>query len=120
MIKNIAILSLMSLLFVGVSYPQSQYKNPFGPLLPQEEVVPTEIDAGAVEEATREPLPSMVLQGVVWGGDFSQAIIDGEVYKVGDKLKGSEAQVFKIEKNVVFIFCGEKIYKLKIEKKGEI
>lgn len=118
MIKKIAILSLMFLFVVNLSYSQSQDKNPFGSLLPQEEVVP--IETKAVEEVIEEEFPPMALQGVVWGGDFPQAIIDGEVYKVGDNIKGLNAKIFKIEKNIVFIFYGERIYKLKIKKKGEI
>ncbi len=120
MIKNIASFILTFLFFVNISYSQSQYKNPFGPLLPQKEAEPTEIDVDAAAEVTEEVLPSMVLQGVLWGGDSPQVIIDGEVYKVGERLKDLDAQIFKIEKSTVFIFYGEKVYKIKIEKKGEI
>ena len=119
MIKNVVILVLTFLFFTNISYPQSQYRDPFGPLLPQKEVESMEVDLDAAD-VIEEAFPSMILQGVVWGGNFPQVIIDGEVYKVGDGVKGLDAQIFKIEENTAFIFYGEKIYKLKIGKREDI
>lgn len=119
MMKKIAILILVSIVFSSFSYPQGKYKDPFESLLPQEikeEEERHEEIIGEIEDF----LPSMVVEGLLWGGDSPQAIIDGEVYKVGDRLKGIDAQVFKIEQGEVFISYGEKIYKMKIGKKEEI
>ena len=121
MMKRIFTLILVSLAFSSFSYPQGRYKDPFEPLLPQEEEVKAK--GGGYEEITSEidtTLPPMAIQGILWGGDFLQVIIDGEVYRVGDKLKNIDAEVFRIEKGVVFISYGEKIYKMKVGKKEEI
>ena len=116
MIKSIAILVLAFLFVVGLPYAESQNKDPFESLLPQ--VV--EEEEGVTEEIIEEIeelFPDMVIQGILWGGDLGQAIIDGEVYRVGDKLKDIDAQIFKIEKNAVFIFYGKKVYRMRTEKK---
>ena len=118
MVKSVFILLLTFLFFVDFSYAENQSKDPFESLLPQ---VVEEEEEGAEEmtKETEEFLPDMVIQGILWGGDSGQAIIDGEVYKVGDKLKDIDAQIFKIEKNAVFIFYEEKVYRMKTGKKGE-
>jgi len=119
MMKKVFTLILVFLVSSSLSYPQSRYKDPFESLLPEkvkeEEKIQEEIIGG-----TEEPLPSMAVQGILWGSDLPQVIIDGEVYKVGDRLKDIDAQVFKIEKGVVFISYGEKIYRMEIGKKEEI
>jgi len=110
--KKISILILVFLGFLNFSYSENRYKNPFESLLPQEvkeeEEKQKEI-IGEIEEA----FPDMIVQGILRGGNFPQVIINGEVYKVGDRLKNIDAKVFKIEKGVVFIFYGEKIYRVK-------
>jgi len=117
--KKIFISILISLGLLSFSYSQSRYKDPFEPLLPQEV---KEEDEGqeTITSEIEEALLSIVVQGILWGSDFPQAIIDGEVYKSGDRLKDIDAQVFRIEKGTVFISYGEKIYRMKIGKKGEI
>ena len=96
MMKKIFISILVSLVFLGFSYSQSKYKDPFEPLLPREIK-----EKGERQEKVTSPiedsLPPMVVQGILWGSDSPQVIIDGEVYKSGNKLKNIDAQVFKIE-----------------------
>ena len=116
MIKSIVILVLAFLFLVDLLYAQSQGKDPFESLLPR--VVEEEKTEETIER-TEEFLPDMVIQGILWGGDLPQAIIDGEVYRTGDKFKDINAQIFKIEKNAVFIFYGEKVYRMKTGKGGE-
>lgn len=118
MIKKIFISIAVSLVFLSFSYSQSKYKDPFEPLLPQE-VVEEERQEGVISEID-DPLPSVVVQGILWGVDSPQVIIDGEVYRAGDRLKDIDAQVFKIERGTVLISYGEKIYKIKIGKKEEL
>lgn len=118
--KKIFISILVSLVFLSFSYSQSEYQNPFEPLLPQKKV--EEEDEGgkeAISEAAKS-LPSIVVQGILWGSDSPQVIIDGKVYKVGDKLKKIDAQIFRIDKGVVFISYEGKIYRVEIGKKEKI
>ena len=116
--KKISILILVFLGLSNFSYPESRYKDPFEPLLPQE-VKEEEKRQEEIISKIEETFPDMIVQGILWGGNFPQVIIDGEVYKVGDKLKNLNAQVFRIEKGAVFISYGEKIYKIKIGKKED-
>lgn len=101
---------LVFILLPSWSYSKSLYRNPFASLLPTERIKPVGKKEGV-------ELPPLSIEGVLWGSDRPQTIIDGEVYSVGDKLKGLEAKVFRIEKNVVFISYGDKIYEEKISKK---
>ena len=119
MMKKVSILIVVFLAFSSFSYPQGKYKDPFEPLLPQEIKEEEERQEEIISEI-EESLPSMAIQGILWGSDSPQVIIDGEVYKTGDRLKNIDAQVFKIEKSIVFISYGEKIYRMKIRKKEEI
>lgn len=119
MIKRIVILVLVFVFFGGLPYVQGQSKNPFEPLLPQVAAVEEEEEAEEIIEEAEDFLSDTVIQGILWGGDLGQAIIDGEVYKVGDKIKSVDAQIFKIEKNAVFIFYGKKAHKMKTGRRGE-
>jgi len=118
--KTVFILVLMLLVFSSFVYSKSDYRDPFKSSLPHkienmEGVV--DIQEAAYDES-EDILPDMVVQGILLHGNFPQVIIDGEVYKTGDRLKDVTAQIFKIEKGVVFISYGEKIYRIKIEKKN--
>lgn len=114
--KKISILVLVFLGLANFSYSESRYKDPFESLLPQE-VKEEEKKEEEIIREIEEDLPSMIVQGILWGGNFPQVIIDGEVYKVSDKLKNLNAKVFRIEKGAVFISYGEKIYRMKIGKR---
>lgn len=125
MIKIIFGFTVAFLFCASLAYSQGKYKDPFASLLPQEVKETETVDRKpgekrAVVAETEEPLPSLVLQGVLWGGDFPQVIIEGDVYRVGDKLKNLDARIFKIEKNTVFISYGAKIYKIKVGKGREL
>ncbi len=122
MMKKIFIFILVSLGFLSFAYSQSKYKDPFESLLPQVEV---KIKKGGEEQkkAIKEiagDIPSITIQGILWRSDFPQVIIEGEVYKPGDKLKNIDAQVLKIEEGEVFISYGERIYKMRVGKEEEI
>ena len=58
----------------------------------------------------------MRIEGVLWGSDTPQAIIEGEVYKVGDSLKGIDARIIRIDRNIVFITYGDRVYERTITK----
>ncbi|MBI4707884.1 MAG: hypothetical protein HY761_08175 [Candidatus Omnitrophica bacterium] len=52
------------------------------------------------------PLPKLTLQGIIWGGEFPQAIINNNVVKVGDMVEG--VKVLNIDKNgVTLVFEGK-------------
>lgn len=63
--------------------------------------------------------PAISIEGALWDSDMPQAIIDGDVYKVGDTLKSIDAKIYKIEKNRVFIFYEGMLYEMKVTGKKE-
>ena len=111
--KAIKILFLLLFLLLPILlYPAENYRNPFESILPKEEEKTTE-----VSQKKAQPL-EVVIQGVLWGSFLPQAIIDNEVYKVGDKLKNVEdAFLLRITNNIVFIVQGDKVHKMLVGKK---
>ena len=104
---------LFFLLLPIVLYSAESYRNPFESLLPKEES--KALGLGSQEKV--KPL-EVAIQGVLWGSLTPQAIIDGDVYKVGDKLKSVEnASLLRITDNVVFIVQGDKVHKMTVKKK---
>ncbi|MFA7677535.1 MAG: type II secretion system protein N [Candidatus Omnitrophota bacterium] len=96
------------------AYSQNVTSDPFESLLPKEEKSRT---SSAEKKTASKADLKISLEGVLWGSDTPQAIIDGDVYKVGDKLKKIDASVFRITKNVVFMSYDGKIYEIKMGKK---
>lgn len=86
--------------------------DPFVSLLPQKG------DKGLSGKKIVSP-PPITIEGALWNTDTPQAIIDGDVYKVGDKLKGYDAKIYKIEGNVVSIFYEGRLFEMKVSRKKE-
>lgn len=54
-------------------------------------------------------LPKLLCQGIMWGGNFNQAIINNKVLKSGDSIEG--ARIISIELNkIILLFEGHKYY----------
>ena len=83
-----------------VQYTADKFKNPF---------------EGFTGEAIARPeevaLPNIVVQGVITGGSFPQAIINGKVVKIGDTVIEG-IKIVNIEKNGITIFYGDKQVKI--------
>ncbi len=92
-------------------WAQDAYRDPFIPLLPGEE--PTTTVAG------KEALipPDIVIEGILWGSTRPQAIIDGDVYGVGDDLMTINAKVLRIEPDGVVISYEGVIHKMSVKKR---
>lgn len=56
----------------------------------------------AVKQAAPKPPPPLNIQGMVWGSDIPQAIINGKVLKVGDTVDG--VKITNIDKEGVEVF----------------
>ncbi|MEI8348821.1 MAG: hypothetical protein WCI77_01580 [Candidatus Omnitrophota bacterium] len=87
-------------------------EDPFEPSLPKQEKPG---DLKPVKGAATAP--NIAIQGVLWNSDVPQVIIDGDVYKAGDKLKTVDAKIYKIDKNRVFIFYEGRLYDMGVAKK---
>ncbi|MCF7916424.1 MAG: hypothetical protein K9L61_01440 [Candidatus Omnitrophica bacterium] len=88
---------------------------------PFESILPKEKKQGPAQQRRFEEeilLPDwVVVEGVLWGTESPQTIIDGEVYFIGDKIKNLDATVFKIKENIVFISYAGKIFKKEVKKR---
>jgi len=69
-----------------VEYVADKLRDPFEGVI-TEETVMEDSHAQAVVTPQPEP-PSLVVQGIIWGGDFNQAIINHKVVKAGDTIEG--------------------------------
>lgn len=91
-----------------VNYDFRNTRDPFeGPF-----TKPPEPKGGEVEQQELMPVeyppPALTVQGLVWGGEFPQAIINEQVVKIGDTI--AEARVISIDKDGVSVFYKEKKY----------
>lgn len=113
--KYAIIISLLCAATIANIYAEGEIKDePFDSLLPE----PTEKPGGGpVSSKVNVAPPQISVEGVLWGNDSPQTIIDGDVYKVGDTLKRVDAKVYKIEKNKVFIFYSGRLFEMGINKK---
>jgi hypothetical protein len=89
-----------------VEYKSQGLRNPFeqSALILQS----SEGEVGLKPEAGK--LPQLTIQGVIWGSNIPQAIINNKVVKVGDILEGAE--VTEINKEGVIILFAGVSYKL--------
>jgi len=62
------------------------------------------IEESSAKGAVETPMPALVVQGVVWGTSLPQAIINGQVVKIGDTIE--KARIIDITKDGVVIFFG--------------
>lgn len=81
-----------------VEYIGADTRDPFEAYLKKEELKPK--DEG--ELAKERTFPSLTVQGIIWGGRFPQAIINGKVVKVDDVIEG--ARVTDITKEGITVF----------------
>jgi len=105
----------------GYSGVGAAYRDPFCPVLPPIEDFKGDIEVierytGSVEKV-EVLLPDLIVEGVLWGSKIPQTIIDGEVYKVGDKLNNVGGTISKIEKSTVFISYEGEIHEIKVQKR---
>lgn len=77
-----------------VTFKAAGLKDPFRPLIEEEKAAPV------VSEEVK-PLPPLSVQGLLWGGAFPQAIVNGKIVKIGDKV--ADAQILGIDKEGVTV-----------------
>lgn len=71
-----------------LNYNAGSLRDPFKSCLPKVEKKPAEAPVAAVKSEVR--LPAMNLQGVIWEGRIRQAIIDNNVFTIGQNVHGAE------------------------------
>jgi len=86
-----------------VEYSAAALKDPFeSPIV--ENVVDLKKNAAEVK------LPVLKVQGLIWGGNFPQAIINNKVVRVDDEVDG--AKIVSIEKDGLWVSFNDKQYNL--------
>lgn len=116
MIKIILSTFIIFLLQSNLYSQEDNYRDPFKPLAvkdkPQGPKGPEE-----PEVVVENPLDTKTIEGIVWDTDMPQAIIDGDVYRVGDILKDTEAKILEIDKGVISVLYKGVIFDKFMEKK---
>jgi len=98
-----------------VSLPNIEYKSeglrdPFEGVF-KTEPIPSRESIGQLPEAPPEVSPPpLTVQGIIWGGNIPQAIINDKVVKVGDSI--SEAKVTYIGRDGIAIIFKDYTFKL--------
>ncbi|MFH1768503.1 MAG: hypothetical protein ABH858_05030 [Candidatus Omnitrophota bacterium] len=109
--------NLLILLTFLIGFPafgeEVYYRDPLIPLLPEEKVVEEVKPSNPVFEPKEEvPVnpPEITIEGIIWGGKDVYVIIDGNIYKEGDSLYGTESRIIKIIHGKVSIFHKGQVY----------
>ena len=94
----------------NIEYKAQDLKDPFQP--PREEKKPEEEPKAEItpEVMPEIPLPSLEIQGLVWGGNLAQGIINKKIVRIGDMIEG--AQIIDINKEGVIISFNKREYNL--------
>ena len=92
------------------AYAAQDLRDPLESWLPEEPKTPqtlTSAQAVVAQKVSTSP-PSLQVQGIIWGADTPQAIINHKVVRIGDSLEG--ARVTAIDRRGVTLeFQGETI-----------
>jgi len=100
--------TLKALLRPSPEYDAGKEKDPFGDA-PEQSKESQGQDAQAATPTLL--LPSMNIQGLIWGGRFPQAIINGKVLRIGDVIEG--AQIIEIKKEGIVLSYDNRNYTLR-------
>ncbi|HDZ77589.1 MAG TPA: hypothetical protein ENH41_05855 [Candidatus Omnitrophica bacterium] len=94
----------------AVIYSGFEYADPFKSHLPKRKEL---IEVKDLIQAEEGELPDFKVQGIVWGGDINQAIIDGFVVKVGDTFKG--VKIVEINPDRIKLSYAENIFYISVK-----
>jgi hypothetical protein len=89
-------------------YLAKSFRDPFDPYIKPAE----EISLMVPQAAPLKPLPSVSVQGLMWGADPPLAIINNSVVKVGDSI--NEMEIQSIDKKGITILFQGKAYTLSV------
>ena len=101
------------LLMLGLCLGKEK-RNPFMSVLPKRKKIIKKVKK-VIEEEKKLDTKSIKLEGIVWGEDKACAIINGEVYTKGDRIKEVGAEILEINKNGISLKYGKRIYEINME-----
>jgi len=108
-------------IFVFSSYAQQNDTekkeiNPFMDWIPKKVEQPSQKTSDKEYEKESEEVSfDIEVEGIVWNAKVPCAIINGELYKVGDEVQGGK--IIDIDKEGVSIKCKKRIYIFPVRKK---
>lgn len=97
-----------------VTYTARDYESPFKSWLPKKEEVYVITPMAQSQEVS---LPKLTIEGIIWGGEFPQAIINGTVLEVGDRIE--DADILEIEKGSIKLLYQGSIFFLLANEDGD-
>lgn len=95
-----------------IEYKSENLADPFRNPLEEKKAEPQEKPQGQGGQMPVEvkPLPSLQVQGIIWGSSLPQAVINDKVLKIGDAIEG--AKIKDITKGKVTVSFGNREYNL--------
>ena len=93
-----------------VEYKADSLRDPFRSPEKQEKIIKPAATPATQQLAPEVPLPALNISGIVWGGIFPQAIINGKVVKPGDSIEG--VNIVDINKTGITVSFVNRIYNL--------
>jgi len=88
-------------------------RDPFTPMFPAKEAKEGSLTQGPfLKEEVIQP-PTLIVQGLVWGTNLPQAIVENKVVRIGDHIK--EAEVVRIDKEGIMISYKGKTFTIRPE-----
>jgi len=118
-IRLISIIAAAGWIFLGAPavFGQEDLRDPFDSLLPATLPVPMGQGSLPPEGTTVLPPPvsqdkgpDLKVQGVLWGTNKPQVLIEGNIYGVGDDIKGMDAKIYAIKKNKISVVYQGRLY----------
>lgn len=95
----------------GVAYTSQNLRDPLVSLLPKPKPPsPAAVNKPKVQAAEKPPapLPPLMVKGLMWGGSKPQAVINGQLYSVGEVVDGATVKAIAAD-GVTFEFNGQTI-----------
>lgn len=91
----------------NIQYESDNLRDPFQKPIVKGKIV---VEEPKDSEAAPQNLPSLTVQGVIWGGRFPLAIINNKVVKIGDTIE--ETKVIGIDKERITLLFQDRIFTL--------
>lgn len=101
-----------------VEYKAETPRNPFYNYLKAETYKKPEGEAGQTQTEEKVDLAKFIVQGIIWGGQLPQAIINDRVLTIGDVIE--ESKIETIDKSGVTLSFKTQIFKLSSPASGQM
>lgn len=109
---------ILNFIVIGRGFSQ-EMRNPFKDWFPKIEIKPEANETIQYFEPEKIFDASIYnVEGIIWGSYKPKAIINNQIYNIGDKL--GEAEIKKIDKEGVTLFFENKEYVINTKKKVKI